>query len=131
MKRFSSKTQKIGEFGEIIVVDYLRSKGFSIVERNYTKKVGEIDIVARRGSVIHFIEVKTLIKYGSHYNPFENITSYKIAKLKRVVLWYLAERRVSCETRYVIDAIAVQVNRETKTARLSTIWNITDTCANL
>ncbi len=131
MKQFGSEKQKIGELGESIAVDYLISRGFVIIERNYTKKVGEIDIVARLGAVLHFIEVKTLIKYGSCYNPFENITSYKIAKIKKTILWYLSERKVSHETRYRVDALAVYINRETKVAKLSTIWNITDTCANI
>ncbi|MEI8223889.1 MAG: YraN family protein [bacterium] len=131
MKQFSSEKQKIGELGESITVDYLVSRGFIIVERNYTKKIGEIDIVARLGPVLHFIEVKTLIKYGSCYNPFENITGYKIAKIKKTVLWYLAERKVSHETKYMLDAVAVHINRETRIAKLSTIWNITDTCANI
>lgn len=129
MKQFTSYYQKIGALGEQIAVDYLISKGFQIIDRNYTKKVGEIDVVATKDNVIHFIEVKTLVKYGDYYNPFENITYYKIMRIRRTVLWYLAEKRVSHETRYVIDAIAVHINRETKNAKLSTIWNIADTCA--
>lgn len=131
MKHFNSKRQKIGELGESLAVDYLKSRGFMILERNYTKQVGEIDIVARLGSVIHFIEVKTLIKYGICYNPFENITAYKIIKMRRAILWYLAERKVSHETKYVIDAIAIDINRETRVARLNTLWNITETCVNM
>ena len=131
VKRFNSERQKIGEYGESLAADYLMSRGFTIIERNYTKKIGEIDIIARRGLTLHFIEVKTLIKYGSCYNPFENITGYKIAKIKKTILWYLAERKVSHETRYMMDAVAVHINRETRIAKLSTIWNITDTCANI
>lgn len=130
MKQFTSYYQKIGAFGEQIAVDYLISKGFRIIDRNYTKKVGEIDVVATKDSIIHFVEVKTLIKYGNAYNPFENITPYKMRRIQRTVLWYLAEKRVSRETRYYLDAIAISIDRSTKTARVSMIRNITDSLRN-
>lgn len=46
MKKFTSSTQKTGRLGEDIACKYLFSKGFQIVECNYTKKWGGIDIVA-------------------------------------------------------------------------------------
>lgn len=130
MKQFTSYYQKIGALGEQIAVDYLISKGFQVIDRNYTKKVGEIDVVATKDNIIHFIEVKTLIKYGDYYNPFENITYYKIMRIKRTVLWYLAEKRVSHETRYALDAIAIEINKGDKHARLQVLWNITENLRN-
>lgn len=130
MKQFTSYYQKIGALGEQIAVDYLISKGFQVIDRNYTKKVGEIDVVATKDNIIHFIEVKTLIKYGDYYNPFENITYYKIMRIKRTVLWYLAEKRVSHETKYTLDAIAIEINRGDKHARLQVLWNITENLRN-
>ena len=55
MKKFTSKSQKIGQIGENVASKYLVKHGFSIVERNYTKKWGEIDIVARKEKRIHLI----------------------------------------------------------------------------
>jgi putative endonuclease len=125
MKRFTSDSQKTGLLGEELSVEYLKSKGFTILERNYTKKIGEIDIVARKTGKLYFIEVKTLIKYGLNYNPFENITRYKLQKITRTALWYLAEKKVSKSIPYCINAIAVEVTRETRSAKLSALWNIT------
>lgn len=108
-----------------MALSYLVSKGFTIVERNYTKKVGEIDIVAQKDYCLHFVEVKTVVKYGDHYNPFENVTPFKLRKLAKTILWYLAERRVSRDTKWFIDAISIEINREARSAKLNVLWNIT------
>jgi putative endonuclease len=57
-KIFTSKTQIIGEIGENIAVKFLMKHNFQILERNYTKKWGEIDIVGKKLGKLHFIEVK-------------------------------------------------------------------------
>ena len=58
MKKFTSKSQKTGEIGEELACKFLVKHGFTIFERNYTKKWGEIDIVATKNGVLHFFEVK-------------------------------------------------------------------------
>ncbi len=58
-KVFTSEKQKIGELGENIAVKFLTKKGFFISERNYTKKWGEIDIIAEKNNKLYFIEVKS------------------------------------------------------------------------
>ncbi len=133
MKQFTSPRQIIGEKGEKIALKFLIDKGFQIIERNYTKKIGEIDIIAQKGNVIHFIEVKTIVSRGTSqsylandqkYNPFENVTSFKLKKLSRTIEWYLAERHVSRETSWVIDAIAVIINEKERSAKIEVLWNV-------
>lgn len=63
MKKPTEK-QKIGQIGEDIAVKYLENKGFEVVDRNYRKKCGEIDVIAKKGKILYFIEVKTV----SHEN---------------------------------------------------------------
>jgi putative endonuclease len=58
MKNFISEKQKIGKLGEDVACKYLEKKGYVILERNYTRKWGEIDIVSCETERIHFIEVK-------------------------------------------------------------------------
>ena len=60
MKIFTSKSQKIGEIGEDIAEKFLMKSGFTIVERNYTRKWGEIDIIAKKRGVVCFFEVKSV-----------------------------------------------------------------------
>lgn len=150
MKRFTSEKQKIGEIGENIAVKYLIKQGFQLIERNYTKKIGEIDIICIKENIIHFVEVKTIVKRDSHvsrvtnnqkdanfdnvsretsknneiYNPFENITKHKLRKLSRTIEWYLAEKHVSRETWWQIDAIAVVLNYDTRIANVKVLWNV-------
>ncbi len=128
MKRFTSKTQQTGELGENIAVKFLKDKGFLILERNYTKKIGEIDIVAQKKGMIHFVEVKTLYEYGvsreNNVNPFENVTPFKMRKLSRTIAWYLAQMKVPRETMWSIDVIAVVIHRETRHAKIEVLWNV-------
>jgi putative endonuclease len=141
MKQFTSQTQQIGLLGETIAVGFLESKGFKILERNYTKKIGEIDIIAMKNKKLHFIEVKAIKNNVSHetqfnkkigvsretyqkYNPFQNVSYFKMRKMKRTIQWYLAEKHVSRETLIQIDVIAVIINDVKRSARVEMMWNV-------
>lgn len=141
VKQFTSPTQQTGLLGEKIATSFLVNKGFRVIERNYTKKVGEIDIIATKEGVIHFIEVKAIVSRitleslknkEKSYNPFENVTGYKLKKLWRTIQWYIIERKVSRETLWQIDIIAVLVSVifdplkgcETKNAKVEVMWNV-------
>ncbi len=101
-KVFTSKTQKIGELGEKIVVQYLKNKGYSIVETNFTCAFGEIDIIAfssasTRGSGTHyFIEVKSASqeKIDQHnWKPEQNFHAHKFEKMLKTVRFYTHRHR--------------------------------------
>lgn len=133
MKRFTSRSQKMGELGERIALKYLIDKGFMVIEQNYTKKIGEIDIVALKEGILHFIEVKSLIFQGNlgvsrgtrgDYSPFQNVSYSKMKKFSRTCELYLLERRVSHETRWQIDVISVVVSRENRSAQVKVLWNV-------
>lgn len=79
IRLFTSPTQKTGESGEKAAVSFLKKQGFSIVEQNVANKFGEIDIVAKKGSLRHFFEVKAG-KEGGFINPAENLTPLKLRK---------------------------------------------------
>ena len=59
-KVFTSKSQKTGELGESLAEKYLKKKGYRIIERNYTIPQGEIDIIAKEGNDLIFVEVKAI-----------------------------------------------------------------------
>ena len=120
-----SQKNKIGGLGEQIATNYLKNKGFTILEKNYLKKWGEIDLVARgttaNGPIIRFIEVKTVsyetkselnhaISHGT-WRPEENIHFKKIQRLNRAIESWLMDHNY--EGDWEIDALAVRlVTRE-------------------
>jgi putative endonuclease len=100
-----------GNRGEDVAVDFLKGAGFRILERNYKNKLGralgEIDIVARDGDELVFVEVKAReVKPGKQAFPEESITSSKLRKLARIAEGYLRERRREAVP-YRFDAILI------------------------
>lgn len=99
----------LGRFGEEWAVGYLSRLGYRIVERNVRFRSGEIDIVARDGEELVFVEVKC--RKGDRFGtPEESITLRRFARLTAAVEWYLAERGhqdVTCR----IDVVALEVDR--------------------
>ena len=80
--------QKYGGFGENLAVGYIVSRGYRIIETNYKNRLGEIDIIARDGDVIVFIEVKSRRsnRFGS---ARASVSKSKQRKISMVALGYL------------------------------------------
>jgi len=113
-----------GDSGEEKAVEYLVSKGYSILERNFNTKFGEIDIVARNpGGDIVFIEVKS-VKKGSNILPEENITFHKLRKLAKTVEMFMLARRISPDQRWQMDSISVVFDDASGGADIRHIENI-------
>lgn len=83
----------LGKQGEELAASYLKNLGFSVLERNYRQKTGEIDIIARDGDCLVFVEVKTRkgLLFGQ---PFEAVTTKKQGQLSRVALDYLSRNKL-------------------------------------
>jgi putative endonuclease len=93
-------TKQKGDYFESKAVDFLYSNGFLIVERNfYAKKLGEIDIIAIKDEVYHFVEVKS----GESFEAVYNITPSKLHKFLRSVQYYLKVKNL--DVSFCIDAI--------------------------
>jgi len=94
---------RIGVIGERIAEKYLESKDFRVIERNYGKKWGEIDLILEKGGIVHFVEVKTrsyktrgkLLREVSYETsgPAENVHPEKLRRLHRAIETWLAERK--------------------------------------
>ncbi len=83
------RRQGTGKSGEAAATAYLEEKGFVVVERNWRCKAGEIDIVARDGSTVVFVEVRTKT-VRSHGSGLESVTHRKLQKLTRLSDYYLS-----------------------------------------
>jgi putative endonuclease len=129
-KIFTSKKQKIGEFGENIAVTYLVNHGYIVIERNYTKRWGEIDIIAEKDYKIHFIEVKSVsrerksTKYTKNYRPEENMHPLKLRRIHRTIQTYLTDREVPDDIEWQVDLICVYLDDTQRQAYIKRIDNI-------
>jgi putative endonuclease len=121
MKRFVSVKQRKGELGEFIVCRYLSDRGFLIIERNYTKKCGEIDIIAQKEGVIHFIEVKSVSCEMIGIRPEDNMHSLKQRKMAKTVSVYLMSHDVF---EWQCDLACVYLNDREQRAGVEIMWNI-------
>lgn len=130
MKVFTSETQKIGEIGEEVACKYLKNKGFTLLERNFTRKAGEIDIVGKKGNEIHFFEVKSISREtsrsvtGETFRPEENMTFAKMKKLSRITQIFFAQRPEFRDMDFFWNIIAVELDQTTRKARVRMIEKV-------
>jgi len=138
MKQTQKKGKKnqVGAYGEQIAVKYLQNKGFKVLDTNYLKKWGEIDVVARETlndkQIVHFVEVKTvsyetkqaLEQAVAHetWRPEEQVTEFKLKKLHRVIETWLLDN--NCESDWQIDVAAVRIVPREKYASMKYIPNV-------
>ena len=96
----------LGVWGEDVAASFLEKHGFVVLERNVRTRYGELDIVARDGEELVFVEVRTKshIKFG---HPFETIGPKKIFKLRNMARWYLQARKLGESVLCRFDAIAI------------------------
>lgn len=102
----TDRRHQLGAWGESEAARFLEMLGYSIVERNVRTRYGELDIVARDGSVLVFVEVRTK-STTLHGHPFETIDVRKQKKLIGMARWYLYARNLGDTVDCRFDAIAV------------------------
>jgi putative endonuclease len=119
--KISNPTARLGEE---IAAKYLTTKGFKVIERNFRKGYGEIDIICTFGKkVLVFVEVKTRksINFG---DPLEAITYSKLKTLTKTAEFYKALHK-NLPDQLRIDAVSVLLSIENKAEKIEHIENIT------
>jgi len=117
--------KQFGDLGEQIAQKYLKKNKYQILEQNFQKPWGEIDIIAKLGNDIIFIEVKTKSagisdEYGL---PEEEVNYWKQKKLIRTAETYLMEKDFSENVNWKIDVIAILLYWQTRKAKLRHLKN--------
>lgn len=97
--------RSLGMWGENVAADYLQKKGMKIIERNFRCRLGEIDIIARQGGYLVFIEVRTRSSAICGL-PQESITAAKVKKVRRLAQFYLAQKSLA-NVNVRFDVVAV------------------------
>lgn len=113
------ETKKLGNLGEELAEKYLKKQGYRILDRNFRyKRHGEIDIIAKKGENLSFVEVKTRkTRKNNPYSPEDNITYFKQKQLIKLSKIYLAKKKLT-DISWQIDVIAVEINPLTKKVNL-------------
>lgn len=133
VQKKQDKRHELGRLGEDIATKYLKSKGFDVVGRNYRKKYGEIDLIAQKGGITHFIEVKSVSRENfdknvsrvmDNHRPEDNIHPQKLKRLARTIQAYLLEKFPESEPEWQFHAITVQISLTTRRARVKFIENL-------
>jgi putative endonuclease len=103
--------RSLGRRGEDAAAAFLEGEGYQILHRNYRFGRGEIDIIAREGRAIVFVEVKA--RGGDRYGePEEAVTAAKVRRIRRIASAYIAQRRLAeCDCRFDVVAVKFEGGR--------------------
>jgi len=140
--------KQIGNLGEGIACNFLKKNGYEIVERNYWKKWGEIDVVAEKRGKTYFVEVKTVSWFNANvsrgtrggkgdfvtrennlsstddYRAEDNVHPWKLKRLSRTIQSYILEKRFPDSKEWQFDVITVVLDTTQKTAKIKVISDV-------
>jgi putative endonuclease len=124
------RRKEVGRLGETIAADFIIRKGFKVIERNYRRPWGEIDIIAEKNRIVRFVEVKSVSREtlpdvsreNDSYRPEEQVHPFKLRKVARTAEMYMNSNKDGRE--YQIDVIGVFLNMKTRKARCRLFENV-------
>lgn len=106
----------LGALGETLACNYLKKRNYAIIERNFRCKSGEVDIIARKGDTIVFVEVKTQYSHVK-IRAERKVDARKQRKLKQLARYY-KKVHLHSDSPCRIDVIIVCVNSQNRLERL-------------
>lgn len=112
----------VGKDAENLVEKYLRNKGYSILERNFRTRAGEIDIISEKDKKIIFIEVKSRIGHAGSA-PYEAVRPRKLHHFKRAVDSYLSFNKIK-NRKLRFDVVSVILNADHTLDQLKHFENV-------
>jgi putative endonuclease len=115
MRELKAKAGRLGASAEALAASLLERQGYRLLARNYRCAVGELDLVARDGSEIVFVEVRAR-QVGSMVGPEESITARKQQRVLRAAEHYLSTQGMH-DAAWRVDVVAVEVDRAGRVVR--------------
>ena len=111
-----------GTWGEAQVAAYLRQRGYQLIAHSYRCRFGEIDLIARKGKVLCFVEVKarTNLKCGL---PRDYVTAAKQEKLRKTAAFYLSEKELDCPARFDVAEVYSDAEHSPASVRIEYLEN--------
>lgn len=111
--------RQTGKIAEDYAVQELINKNYRILERNFSNRFGEIDIIAENNGMLVFVEVKA--KKGLDYGlPEEMVSRHKLKKVQNMAVIYLKGKSLPCR----IDVVAIVLSAEMELVRLTHYENV-------
>jgi putative endonuclease len=121
MPRDRTRSRRLGNFGERVAASHLESKGYSILERNWSTREGEIDLIARRGDDLVFVEVRSR-RGRSMGLPEESITGRKATHVRAAAAAYLQEHP-DAPPNPRIDVVVLELDAKGRVLRVEQLEN--------
>ena len=115
-------TAETGRMGERAAAEFLRRAGYEICALNWRSGRYELDIVARKGDFVHFVEVKTRTNLSCGL-PREYVTPQKQQRLRKTAAWYLMVKDLDCPARFDVAEVYADGPHSQKAARIEYIEN--------
>lgn len=121
-----------GTLGEDIATKYLNDRGYVLLERNFKKKWGEIDVIAKKDGIIHFVEVKAVSHVTrfdleksiskAEWRPEEHVDEHKKRKLRQIIeTWLQDHKEVS---QFQVDVCALRIVENDRYASIEYLENV-------
>ena len=118
-------SKELGFLAENIAARHLESGGYEVIDKNYRKPWGEIDIIAKKNGVVVFVEVKANSQeFGGDFNPEVRVDWKKIQKIKKTAMLYLEHELRDTDLEWQIDIISVTFDAANKKAKIKHFKNI-------
>lgn len=127
---FMASTQEIGKLGEDVALKFLEKKGWKIIERNYRKKIGEIDLIGQKNKKLLFVEVKSIScenfeRIEDVSPPEERVDKEKQRKIRKTIEIYFSHRRLDfSQTDFEFHVVSVFLYPEAKRAVVRHLENV-------
>jgi len=116
------RNRNFGNFSERVAASHLESKGYEILERNWSVREGEIDLIARRADELVFVEVRSRSVRRGMGTPEESITGRKANHVRAAAAVYVQEHPEAPPNQR-IDVIALELDAKGRVLRVEQIEN--------
>jgi putative endonuclease len=113
-----------GLLAEALCTEYLKSKGYGILDHNWAKKWGELDIISKKDNILVFIEVKAGKSVSPGFEPFLRAGFEKLQKVARTARTYMAQKHYPSDQEWQIDVISVIIDEKSKKANFTHFKNV-------
>ncbi len=115
---------EFGNWSENYVAQYIVAKGYEILDRNYRKPWGEIDLIAEKAGVLVFIEVKANKKEVTGFEPENRVSPEKLRRMNRAIQTYLAYKKYGPDQEWQMDIVSLTIDRDRGVAKIKHFKNI-------